>query len=164
MKPIIKQTICCFICIIIYNQSVIAQDLKELSKQDTIYYYFKHKKNETVRGLKVYTPPDLLNMKYYVRLRKINQIFYFTYYKHWKGYKDSIIDIPPIPKNRLFLKKNKRKILTYSKLKKFSLDSLKDFYWKNNRKTIYLIDKKDSKDTEIFLKRVQWSSTFPIEQ
>ena len=146
------------------SQRILAQDLKEISKQDTIYFYFKHKKNEKFRGLRLFTTPNIRNMEYFINLKRINQIFFLTYYEKIKNYTGEIYDNPPIVKPKNFLKTNKAKILTTCKLQKFSLHEIKDFYWKNFRKVIYVIDRKDIKGKEIYLKKVTWGSSFPIEQ
>lgn len=145
------------------GQFVIAQNLKHISSQDTLYYYFKSKKDEKKSGLRLFTPPNWKSMKYYVNLSWLNEEFYFTYNTHKKK-EGKFIGIPVLTKDRKFLKLNKDNILTLCELKKINTKTLEDFYWKNKNKVIYLIDKKENKKGKIFLRRVNWGSSYLIQQ
>ncbi|MFK7749911.1 MAG: hypothetical protein AB8B65_16075 [Kordia sp.] len=149
----------------VLSQVTVAQNLEDFSKQDTLYYYFKHKKVETKRGLRVYTPPNFMNMMFSVYLKNVDKTFYFTYYKQRKGKNNTIIENPVVVKNRSFLRKNRKKIMDIHDFKKVTSQEIEDFYWKNKYKTvIYLIDRKENSKGKIFLRKVVWNSSYGIKQ
>jgi len=154
------------IIIIIFSQNLIGQNVEDFSKKDTLYYYFKHKKQEhTFKGdLRLYQAPDLYGRKYEVKFGKLNNDYYWFMYLTKRKELGIIIKNTPIIKKCNFLKKHKKEILTHRLLRKLSKVERRKFYNQNSKKVIYLIDRKENKNDQIFLYRVDWNINYFKEQ
>ncbi|WP_046755267.1 hypothetical protein [Kordia jejudonensis] len=145
-----------------FSQLTMSQSLEDFSQQDTLYYYFKHKKNEyTYKGdLRLYQAPDLYGKKYEVKFGKLNNDYYWFMYLTKRKESDTIIKNTPIVRKCNFLKKRKKEILTHRLLRKLSKEERRKFYNQNFNKVIYLIDRKKNQDDKIFLYRVDWNINY----
>lgn len=142
-------------------QPLISQESKDLSENDTLYYYFKHKKNEHRSPLRPYNSRGTMTKTFRVDINSRRHFFKYVSHKT-VGEGEKII--PILTKNHRFLKENNGKILCYSSLKRMGSDELEELYWKSQNRVVYLIDKKENKNGEILLRRVFWSSGYLMKQ
>jgi len=160
-----KKTTLSFIVLLFCNL-LIAQNIKDFSAKDTLYYYFKHKKNEyTFKGApRLVKPPDIYQKKYEVFFDKVNNDdYWFTYFTHQKT-NGITVENPVIKKDKRLLKRLKESIITYCDLKRMTKKERENLYWNNYKKVIYIIDKKEKNKDEIYLRKVIWYAGYPIEK
>jgi len=142
-------------------QPLISQESKDLSENDTLYYYFKHKKNEHRSPLRPYNSRGTMTKTFRVDINSRRHFFKYVSHKT-VGEGEKII--PILTKNHRFLKENRNRVHCYKSFKKMEPKELEDFYWKNHNKIIYLIDKKENKDGKISLRRVRWNTAYLMKQ
>lgn len=142
-------------------QSLISQEITDLSENDTLYYFFKNKKSEFRGPLRPYNSTGTMTMMFHVDIN--NKRHFFQYLTH-KRIGDGDRTIPILLKSRSFLKENRNRVHCYKSFKKMEPKELEDFYWENHNKVIYLIDKKENKDGKISLRRVRWNTAYLMKQ
>ncbi len=138
------------------------------NKKDTIYFVFKHKINEVFKKVK-FDPPKWYSNVYYFNFPELEKNTSMTV--HYRLVNQPIIDKTGevskqlnIEKDKKFLKKIKDKTYTYNDFKNLSKREIGVFFSYNNFKTTFLIDIKDTKNKNIYLREVHFSSSFPREQ
>jgi len=130
------------------------------SRKDTIYIYFKHHKFETKKKYINNSTINYYQIEYKFTLKKSNKYFDFISLSH-RNSKGKLIEMPPIEKDKKFLKSIKNKLFTYCDFKNKSTLFINSFYDQNNFKTIYLIDKDENKNGKIYLRKVSFGGNFP---
>lgn len=98
-------------------------------------------------------------MQYVYEFQGRKQFYGFSYQTHKKG-KTEQIEIPILKRDRKFLRNKKEELLSFCKLKKLTSKDLESFYWKNHNKLIYLIDKSENKNGNVFLRKVNLFSNY----
>jgi len=139
-----------------------SQEIERKDDKDTLYYYFKHNKKNEHRGP---IRPFSKDIKLVVFRVNINdRIHSFNYLTH-KRIGEGDRKIPILTKSHSFLKENRDKIQCYKSLKKMDPNELEQLYWNSQfNKVIYLIDKNENTNGEIFLRKVRWNSAYLLKQ
>ena len=147
--------------IILISQALASQNIESLYKQDTLYYLFKHKKNENATGDRLFYGTEVFEQTYTV-INKGEKYFFrsTTHIREngtWITRSNTII-------SRKHLRKRNHQMFNHKSLKKLNKEQLEDFYWTNKNKVIYLVDSKECNKRNITLQRVSWTGTYFIEQ
>lgn len=123
-----------------------SQKIEKIKNLDTLYVFFEGKKNnyKQVSGIKMHAFNFMNNSNNY------NPLWFYDY---------SFNRNLTIKKNKKFLKNNKDKIITYEFLKNYEYREVMSFF---EKKTIFLIDKKDFCLFKIKLKKVRVSVIEPL--
>jgi len=143
-----------------FYQNFYSQNLEDIMKKDTLYVCFDYGKNQEVQKDQHIHPKMGQRKRYYFRFNKNFIVFIKQNYIDYTAIDNNKkADALKVPKN--FLKKNKDKIIDYDFFKKQK--DLRTVYFELERKTFYLIDKKEFKNGMITLREVVFFSNFHIE-
>jgi hypothetical protein len=149
------KNILCTIVILFTSITVYSQDLEFLKKMDTIYLEFKGKKNEKKYSIQTRLKPNNFDEKAFILNLKNNKTtlnFEHVKYKNWEK-KDANITSAIKKINKLFLKKNKNKIISTNFLDKYDYEEIVCEIL-TNTKVIYIIDFSEKRKKGIMLYEV----------
>lgn len=134
--------------------------IKKIKKLDTVFIYFKHKKNE-YKKLSGVQSPDFKSIDYIFKFSNEHEFRFMKAEYLNLGFDRELADNKI--KRKRFLRKNKHKILTHKILNR-EVNQLRNIYFLIKEKPIYLIDCKETKKGKITLRQVTlFGDFFEIE-
>lgn len=136
-----------------------SQNMMDNNSKDTIYIYFKHSKKEIEKKPYTAIHPKGECKRYVFEFEKRKHYYSFANYSY-RRYEGGLIEVPIVKKKKKFLKKIKNKTFTYCDFKDKTFSEIAYFYIYNSHKTIYLIDKKENKKGNIYLRKVSFYSPY----
>lgn len=135
---------------ILFFNALAAQNSDKGKTQDTLYFKFKHIKNQEVKYQKT-IENKTVGAYYFNYLGKDNQPYIIFTFNH---------NMPFKLEQKAVLKKRNTKYLEYSFLKSKPIAELNEFF---NNKVIFLIDSKESKGGQVQLKQVVYQTSMLLE-
>lgn len=153
------------IAIIFTSTTIYSQDSESLKKIDTIYIKFKGIKNEKKHNIQTHITPNNFDEKAFViKLKNDKGILQFDHvkYKNWeKKNADITSEIKKV--NKLFLKKNKDKIISSKLLAQYNYQKIVCEILSRS-KTLYIIDYTEKKERNITLYEVILINYCPVSE